>query len=114
MNYRFVRARRRSRSTPEQRAQWVRQYSRSGLSQREFANRHQLGLSTLRKWIAQKPAGASSDSEDSPDWKELKLPVGLGPRHWAAELVRPDGWSVRVAPETPPAWVGELLRAGAC
>jgi hypothetical protein len=40
-------------STPEQRADWLRRYERSGLSPREFAGRHRLGLFTLRKWICE-------------------------------------------------------------
>ena len=114
MNHRFDRGRRRCRSTVQERAQWVRQYVQSGLSQREFAERHQLGLSTLQKWIAQHPVLAASGAEDPGHWQELKLPVGLGPIRWAAELVRPDGWIVRVAPEASPAWVAEVLRSSAC
>ena len=114
MSHLSVRAGRRPHSTAEERVALVRQYAHSGLSQREFAERHRLGLSTLRKWIAQHPVLAMSGAEDPGRWQELKLPMGLGPIRWAAELVRPDGWIVRVAPEASPAWVAEVLRSSAC
>lgn len=109
-----VRARHRPHSTPEERAAWVRQYECSGLSQVEFADEHQLTLSTLRRWIAQRRSPEGSPGQAPAAWQELKLPVGLGPIRWAAEVVRPDGWTLRVAPEASPAWVGELLRASSC
>jgi hypothetical protein len=81
--------RRRPRSSPKERASWVRRYERAGLSQREFADRHHLGLFALRNWIA-----------------------GVTP--WAAEVVRPDGWTVRLAHNAPANLVEELLRKRSC
>jgi hypothetical protein len=92
----------------------LRQYERSGLSQVEFADQHQLGLSTLRRWIAQGRSTVKSPAEALAAWQEVKLPRAVGPGRWAAEIVRPDGWILRVAPEASPTWVGELLRASAC
>src|SRR5207249_4937616 len=91
---------RRRRSTPEQRANVVRRYERLGLSQREFAQRHHLGLSTLRKWIAQATGPAWSGRNGKPVWQELKLDGLSVTTRWAAEVVRPDGLVVRkgVAP----------------
>jgi hypothetical protein len=114
MNHRSVRGRRRLRSTPEERGAWVQRYWRSGLSQVQFAAQHQLGLSSLRKWIAQSPVTVASTSNGSSGWHEVQLTTAGGPRRWAAEVVRPDGWTLRVAPEASPAWVGELLRASSC
>jgi len=105
---------RRPRSTPGQRASWVRRYERSGLSQREFAERHHLGLFNLRKWIAQNAAGTSSASDAQPVWRELKLDGLPGATRWAAEVVRPDGLVVRVADDAPVALLEELLRARPC
>lgn len=110
----FSSSRRRPRSTPEQRAQWVGRYERSGLSRREFAERHHLGLFTLRHWIAQKSTGAASRGDARPVWRELKLDGLPGATRWAAEVVRPDGFVVRVAHDTPNALVEELLRARPC
>ena len=104
----------RRRSTPEQRANVVRRYERLGLSQREFAERHHLGLSTLRKWIAQAAGPALSGRNGKPVWQELKLDGLAGATRWAAEVVRPDGLVVRVARDTPVALLEELLRARSC
>ena len=92
----------------------MRRYSRADLSQREFAEQHRLGLSTLRKWIAENPTAASGGSAGSPGWQELKLPAPPWPTCWAAELVRPDGLVLRLPPAAPPEWVAQLLRTGSC
>lgn len=110
----FSPRRRRPHSTPEQRAKWVRRYERSDLSQREFAERHSLGLSTLRKWITQDGSQSSSGRNGKPVWQELKLEGVPGATRWAAEVVRPDGFVVRVAQDTPSALLEELLRVRSC
>ena len=92
----------------------MRRSERSGLSQREFAGRHHLGLSTLRKWIAQAAGPALSGRHGKPVWQELKREGLPGAPRWAAEVVRPDGLVVRVAQDTPVAWLEELLRARSC
>jgi hypothetical protein len=93
---------RRPRSNAAERAQWVQQFSRSGLSQREFAARHRLRLSTLQRWVkqnVQRPA--------PPAFTELKFPP-LSPR-WAAEVVRPDGSVLRLAHDAPATLLQHLL-----
>jgi hypothetical protein len=114
MKHTFAALRRRPHSTPEQRAKWVRRYERSGLSQREFAERHRLGLFALRKWVAQEGSQASSGRKGKPVWQELKLNGVSGAARWVAEVVRPDGLVVRVAQDTPGALLAELLRARPC
>ena len=44
------------------------------------------------------------------------FPLGslLGTGRWAAEIVRPEGVTVRVAHDVPAAWLDGLLSAGAC
>jgi len=106
--------RRRAHSTPEARAQWVRRYERSGLLQREFAERHGLGLSTLRKWITQAGSQVLAGEHGKRVWQELKLEGVLGATRWAAEVVRPDGFVVRVAQDAPSALLEVLLRARPC
>jgi len=110
----FATQRRRPRTTPAERAEWVRRYQRSGLSQREFAERHDLGLYSLRKWIVQNGVEAVSASYVRPVWQELKLDRLPGATRWAAEVVRPDGLTVRLAHDTPTALLAELLRARSC
>jgi transposase-like protein len=106
--------RRRAHSTPEERARWVHRYERSGLLQREFAERHGLGLSTLRKWITQAGNQVLSGGKGKPVWQELKLDGVLGAPRWVAEVVRPDGFVVRVGQDTPSALLEELLHARPC
>src|SRR5271166_541745 len=114
MNDSFSLLRRRPHSTPEQRGKWVHRYERSGLSQRDFAERHRLGLSTLRKWIAQGERLAAPAWKDKTVWRELKLDGMPGTARWAAEVVRPDGFVVRLAHDTPASLLEELLRARPC
>jgi transposase-like protein len=106
--------RRRPRSSPKERASWVRRYERAGLSQREFADRHHLGLFALRNWIAQSRNGLRSQGQAQAVWKELKLEGLPGVTPWAAEVVRPDGWTVRLAHNAPANLVEELLRKRSC
>jgi hypothetical protein len=87
---------RRPRSNSAERAQWAQRFYESGLSQREFALRHQLRLSTLQRWLAQNPPASSP-----PAFAEVKL-AGLPPR-WAAEVVRADGTVLRLAHDAPSA-----------
>lgn len=105
---------RRRQSTPEERVEWVRRYEGSGLSQREFADRHGLGLATLRKWITQAGNPVESAGKNRVLWQELKVEGVPGATRWAAEVVRPDGLVVRVAHDTPSGLLEELLRARPC
>ena len=43
------------RSTPEQRARLVSRYRKSKLTQREFAEREGITLSTLQSWLYKRP-----------------------------------------------------------
>jgi len=110
----FSSVRRRRYSTPEQRAKWVGRYNRSGLSQREFAERHGLGVFTLRKWITQDEKRSLLGRNGKPVWQELKLDGVPGAPGWAAEVVRPDGFVVRVAHDAPVAMLEKLLGARPC
>jgi hypothetical protein len=103
---------RRLRTTSSERAVWIERYERSGLTQRAFADRHRLGLSTLQKWLAQ--ARSSPTSAPTMPWQELKLPTVAGASRWAAELVRPDGLTLRVTPDVPTEWVAALWQLPSC
>jgi hypothetical protein len=48
-------------------------YQRSGLSQREFAAREQLSLSSLQWWLRQ--AKRKGDPQERPQWLEVNVPV---------------------------------------
>lgn len=105
MNDASVRSRR-PRSSASERAQWAQRFLQSGLSQREFALQQGLRLCTLQRWVAQHPAPA-------PSFAEVKLPALAGPARgdWAAELVRPDGSTLRLAHAVSAGLVRQLLRA---
>ena len=92
---------RRPYSKPEERRRWARQFYRSGLSQRDFAARHGIGLSTLQRWIKQ-----ASGGDPAPGFAEIKLPE-LSAR-WAAELVRRDGTVLRLR-DVPTELLAQLL-----
>ena len=96
--------RRRPRSSPAQRAQWVRRLDHSGLSARQFAQQHRLKLSTLQRWVREHRAAAPA-----PAFAEVRLPeLASG---WAAELIRPDGARLRLAAHAPAPWFDALLRS---
>jgi hypothetical protein len=100
--------RRRSRTTPIERAQWVRRFQRSGLTQRAFAQEHRLGLSTLQQWIVRQHQAVGSNG-----WaklREVSLETVLGAHPWAAEIVLPDTTLVRVRQMEPVAPLLQALR----
>lgn len=94
----------RRHATAAERAQWVEQFQQSNLSARDFALQHGLGLSTLQRWLRADPALAVAPSV----FTEVKLAATSG--RWAAEVQRPDGWIVRLAPEASQALLPHLLR----
>lgn len=73
-----------------------------------------MGLFALRKWITQDGNRALLGRNGKPVWQELKLDGVPGATRWAVEVVRPDGFVMRVAHDTPSALVEELLRARPC
>ena len=91
--------------------QRTQRFLQSGLSTREFALEHELGLSTLQRWVRQHGARPSRwTPAPVAAFTELKLPsLAVAPR-WVAELVRPNGRTLRLAPEAPAGLVGQLLR----
>jgi transcriptional regulator with XRE-family HTH domain len=103
---------RRSRSTAAQRIEWAQRFFQSGLSQREFALRQGLRLSTLQRWLQRSARTSPPAPATAPSFAELKLPplAASAPR-WGAELHRPDGTSLRLAHDVSAALVRQLLRA---
>ena len=97
-----------------ERAEWVKRFMGSGLTQAEFARQHGLGYPALRKWIGQYRRREASELGTSGLWQEVKVPVVSGTARWVAEVVRPDGWVVRVAQDASPTFLEMLLRVGAC
>lgn len=99
----------RGRSTPGERAQWRERFAQAGLSRREFAAQNNLRLQTLHGWLSEKTGAAPRRRKTS--FTELQLPAVAAMPRWAAEVVRPDGWTLRLAAEVPPTLLQTLLRA---
>ena len=90
----------------------MQRYLQSGLSQREFALPHGLALWTLRRWGARHSAQSSAVIEvAAPTFAEVKLPAVAPAWRWGAELLRPDGATLRLAHDVSRTLVRQLLRA---
>ena len=81
----------------DERAQWVRRFQISGLSRREFVKRHGMGLSTLDRWLAEKPVAPAH-----PPLREVNVGRLLSAAPWIAEVQRADGMVVRLGPQALP------------
>jgi transposase-like protein len=101
----------RRRFSPPERVRLLVAYHRSQLTQREFVVQHGLSLATLTKWLRDEREGATAPGRESVPFAEVPLTQVLGTARWAAEIVRPDGWTVRLTHDAPAAWVDQLLRA---
>ncbi len=87
---------RRRRRTAAERAELVAGYQHSGVTQREFAARHGLGLSCLRSWLYKSRAAESA----APRATLIRLPVNLPGATPAGPTFRigfPGGLSLEVA-----------------
>ncbi len=98
----------RRRWTDEQRQQLLARYHQSQLTQRDFAARHGMGLSTLGKWLRD----ADKAPLPSVTFQEVALPQET--THWAVELVSPQGWIVRLQNGSTIQTLPQLLRALPC
>ena len=98
----------RRRRTPKQRQRLVTRFHRSRLTQRDFAARHGIGLSTLNKWLRlERDVGPAKVS-----FQEVRLPNPT-PR-WPIEVVSPQGWIVRLQNSSELQTLPQLLRALPC
>ena len=110
----------RRRFTLEQIQKYLRAFDRSGDCAAVFARQHDLVYSVLLRWLQrrrQAPGvwpGAKRCARRRLKLQELPLGSLLGTGRWAAEIVRPDGVTVRVAHDVPTAWLDGLLSGGTC
>ena len=98
----------RRRWTPEQRQRFLADFHQTEMTQRDFANRHGVGLSTLNKWLR-------LESETVPakvKFQELRLP-NPAPR-WPVEVVSPQGWIVRLQNGSDVQHLPQVLQALPC
>ena len=94
--------------TPEQRQRLVTRFHQSQLTQRDFAARHGIGLSTLSKWLRlERDVGPAKVK-----FHEVRLPNPT-PR-WLIEVASPQGWIVRLQNSSEVQALPQLLRAPPC
>jgi transposase-like protein len=98
----------RRRLTPQQRQRLLARYHKGQFTQREFAARAGIGLSTLFKWLQQERA----QGQPSMSFQEVVLPGATS--RWALEVVNPQGWTVRLAQISEVEELPHLLRALPC
>lgn len=103
----------RRRRTPQQRAELLIQYRRSGLSQRDFVQSHGLGLSTLTKWLRaeRRTGGKPPPQRGVVPFQEVNLRPPFGAASWAAEVALADGAVLRLSAQADAMWATALLRA---
>jgi transposase-like protein len=104
---RFDLARRR-RLTPSQRQRLLARYHKGHFTQKAFAAREGIGLSTLLKWLHQERANGQA----SVSFQEVVLPDRS--ERWALEVVNPQGWTVRLAQAADAPNLSPLLGALPC
>ena len=102
---------RQRRSTPEERAEWVSRYRSSGLSQRRFAQEHNLALSTLRQWLYHNKRKRSPRFAP-PTFHEISVAplLAADSTAWAVELVSPKGVTLRLRERPSARDLARLLR----
>ena len=83
-------------------------FHRSQLTQRDFAARHGIGLSTLNQWLRLERDAVPAKVK----FKEVRLP-NPAPR-WPIEVVSPQGWIVRLQNSSELQTLPQLLRALPC
>jgi hypothetical protein len=110
----------RRRFTAEQIQKYLGAFDRGGVCAAVFARQHDLVYSVLLRWLRRRRQApgvwprAKRGARRRLKLQELPLGLLLGTGRWAAEIVRPDGVTVRVAHDVPAAWLNGLLSGGAC
>ena len=98
----------RRRWTAKKRQRLLARFHESQLTQRDFASRHGVGLSTLSKWLRVENEAALPPLK----FQEVTLP-NL-PMRYAVELVSPQGWIVRLQNTSDFESLPQLLQALPC
>ena len=98
----------RPRLTPQQRQRLLARFHKGQLTQRDFASRHGVGLSTLSKWLR----GEDKTAMPTVKFQEVTLPHT--PLRYAVELVSPQGWTVRLQNTSEIESLPQLLQALPC
>jgi len=92
-----------------ERTRWVTKYRGSGLSLKEFAERHGLSAGQLRYWVYG-PAKAQAAEESWLVFQEVRLSeAAVTPGPWSAEVGLPNGTTVRLARGADWEWAKGLV-----
>jgi transposase-like protein len=98
----------RRRWTRKQRQRLLARFHQSQLTQRDFAGRHGVGLSTLSKWLRVESTAVAPPVK----FQEVVLPNP--PLRYAVGVVSPQGWTVRLQNGSEIETLPQLLRALPC
>src|SRR5579864_3458008 len=98
----------RRRLTPQQRRRLLARFHEGQLTQRDFATRHGIGLSTLSKWLR------CEDKRTLPPLKFQAITLPHTPMHYGVEVVSPKGWTVRLQSTSDIESLPQLLQALPC
>lgn len=100
---------------PQERLRIAESCESSGLTRSEFARRNQVSLSSLQRWLAE---SRSVPKESAPVFfQEVSISPPLGvpaSKGWAAEIIAPDGMTVRLREQMSVEDLVRLLRGRAC
>ena len=83
-------------------------FHESNLTQRDFAHRHGVGLSTLVKWLRLERDAVPPKVK----FQEVRLPNPTS--RWLVEVVSPHGWIVRLQNSSDVQQLTSLLRTLPC
>ena len=78
------------------------------MTQRDFASRHGVGLSTLSKWLR------VENEATSPPVKFQEVTLPNMPMRYAVEVVSPQGWTVRLQNSSEIDALAQVLQALPC
>jgi transposase-like protein len=81
----------------KEREEIVQEYQRSGLTQRAFASRRGISLSTLVNWLCRDRAKSENPANGDVDFQAVDMSGVLGAQKWVAEVVMPNGVILRLA-----------------
>ena len=98
----------RRRLTSKRRRRLLARFHKSQLSQREFATKHGIGMSTLSKWLRLERDATPPKVK----FQEVRLPNPT--LRWPIEVVSPQGWIVRLQNGSDVQSLPELLQALPC
>lgn len=101
--------------TAEERAEWARRFSESGLSLRKFGAQHGLHRQALWRWVRSREQARHKEKHCAVDaqvieFAEIKPPASASISDWVAEIRLADGKVVCLSKEVPGWMLEQLLK----